>query len=232
MSRVWERFSQSAALSAVALLAVAPHIYYLGAVAHTERLLARYPGLTLEEIFKFDLMKVGILIVISSLVGFFFSQRNGLPGLGSLRSALKPWWLLAAAPVLGAFLYLTVGRAIAQRMPGLYPVSVFWALVVLLKGAVFDELVARFGMMTLVSGVTRRPWIAILLQAVFFTAIAVKDLGIWGVSGASALFWASIATTFVVHLVYGGLYARRGLLCAMFFHGLVDLRFVAHALFS
>ena len=227
----WGKLTQAGLLSGLALCAVAPHAYYLGAVAHTERLSARYPGLSVQEILQLDLLKLGVLIVISSLVGSFFSRRNKLPDLGAVRALPKAAWLLA--PLASLIIYLTLGRALAERLPGQYPAALGWAAVVLVKGAVFDELVARYGMMTLFAGVTRSARGAIGLQAVFFTAIVFKDLGALGVSASwDGLFVGSLVCSFVTHLVYGAVYAKYGLIPSMVVHALVDLRFVAHALVS
>ena len=116
-----------------------------------------------------------------------------------------------------------------------------------IKGAVFDEVVARFGVMTICCGILgvrrrsvssafdgrspmgRRIWIANGIQAIFFTGLGWTSLHFFGVS-PSLQYWfiASLVASFGIHLLLGTIYARYGLIAAMLFHLGLGLKFIVH----
>lgn len=223
----WPALGQAGLVAGLALAAVLPYVYYLSHVA-----LPRGLPLPVERLLEADLALTGVLVLICSLAGALLARRYGLVGLGDLTR------LRGAAPqILGwgvtlcAGSYLALGRPLARVAPGSYPSSLGWALLFPFKGALFDETVARFGMMTIICGVVRRPLAASLLQAVFFAAITVKNLSFHGVHLPwGALLAAVLLTALVVHFVQGMVYARHGLLAAAALHWVVDLKYVVHAL--
>jgi len=103
------------------------------------------------------------------------------------------------------------------------------------KGAVFDEVVARYGMMTLMVGVLRRPFAANVMQAIFFAAVGARALFFDGGGqgpGLDLFTLAHLITPLAVALLAGHVYVRHGLLAAIALHAAVGLRYFAHALFS
>jgi hypothetical protein len=180
-----------------------------------------------------DMLSMAVIVVVSALAGSFLSERAKLGGIGSLRSIRQSArWILTVGPLLGGLLYWALGRELAKRVPGYYPSAFGWALVVALKGATFDEIVARYGMMTLFTGGTRSVILGDLFQAAFFTLLGAKTLNLSGIAPGQfgGLLTLGLAGTFLVHLVAGGIYARFGLASACLFHFLTDLRFPLHAL--
>lgn len=217
-------------LAGLAMVAVVPFAYRS---AHTfADAVVRNTRLSPEEALRVDLIRLATLIILSALVGSAFSERYRLGGLGRWPGLLALRLHLAAVPVFGVLSYLAFGRVLAARLPGTFPDEPIWALAYALKGAAFDEVVARYGLMTIFAGLAR-PAIANLLQALFFTATIWKGLGFFGVDASyDAYFLLSVGSAFGLHLYLGAIYARHGLIPAMGLHFLYDLRFLLHALWS
>ena len=231
---VWSALRVAAVVAAVALVGVAPFMHYLTAVAFPDAVQRRFPSVGTDQIIRQDLGSVALVIVLAALVGALRSERYGFAGLGdAARVRQARWLLLVVAPLVACASYLLFGRAIAERVPGYYPSSPAWGLARACKDAMFDEVVARYGMMTMLAGVVRYGWLANLLQAAFFTTIAYLGLAFYGVSPSlSAPFAASLVASFAISLGLGAIYARYGLIAAMLFHFVLGLRFVVHALMA
>ncbi len=229
---LWRALSRAAVLAGAAFLGAAGYVYYLTIVAFPDRIDRRFGAASREQILRVDMAMIALLVVVAALVGSIFAKRYRLAGLGTFADLRRSLLLvLTAGPALSIFSYLAYGLAIVDVVPGYYPRQVIWALAVVAKGVLFDEVVARYGMMTIFAGVTPKLWLANLLQATFFTAMVFKSLSFYGLAVVwNAYFLSSLATAFGSHLIYGGLYAKRGLYAAMALHLVVDLRFVAHAL--
>jgi hypothetical protein len=222
----------SAIVATAAMVGGAVHVYYLTEVGFAQKVRERFGPVGAATIARTEMVSLGAVVLVAALVGSLCSERYGLGGIGDgakLRAAGK--LILIAAPCLGAASYLLLGRSMAVRIPGYYPASVFWASCLALQGALCEEVVARYGMMTIFCGVVRRPWIANVLQAVFFTALGAVGLSFYGLRvSCDALVVASLVVSVAIHLSLGAIYARYGLLASMLFHFVLGLRFVAHAL--
>ena len=225
--------TEAAVIAALCFLSAVPYLYYLTHVAFTDRLLERFSSVTIGEVIRADLVMVASVSVLCALVGSLASRRYGLGGLGLGTVRLLNWRrFVGLAAGLGALTYLLFGRTLARNVPGYYPSSLMWAAMMPIKGALFEETVARYGMMTVVTGIARRPMVANLIQAAFFTLMMAKGLDFYGVSaqGQSILLLGLVASTMLLNVVYGWAYARLGLTVAAILHAVVDLRFVVHAL--
>jgi hypothetical protein len=219
-------------LTALGIVPAAWHLRYLIGLPELGQAPPGLPSTSTREVVTTDFLLVWLLLALCSLVGCFLSQRYQLAGLGTWQQ------LREAAPVvivggfaLGAASYLVFGRRLAEVAPGLYPDAIGRALLMALKGALVEETVARFGMMTILAGMVRRPWLANILQAAFFTAISVKALAFFGVE-VDGFVKASMAAGFALHLVLGAVYARWGLIPAALMHLVADLKFAVHAVIT
>ena len=227
---VWTRLSRAALVAGLAFATAAPYLYYLSTVAFPERVSDRF-GLSPAEVLAVDLPLTAAAAALAALIGALFSERHGLPGLGTwadLRAALRRFGPVAA--IASALGYAVVGRALAARVPGTSPDTLGWALVVWAKAAVFDEVIARYGMLTVVWSVTRRRWLANGLQAAFFTATVVQGLGFLGVApSADPTFAGALALTFAGHLAMGAAQLRYGLRTTVALRALFEVRYLLHA---
>ncbi|MBW2528803.1 MAG: CPBP family intramembrane metalloprotease [Deltaproteobacteria bacterium] len=233
-SDLYPALRTTAWVAVVALLGVAPHLYYLTSIAFADRLRERFTDSGLQDLIRAELASVALVVLVVSSVGALFAKRYGLVGVGSVADLRRArLWVLAVAPALSLATYLLFGRAIAARVPGYYPEELYWALAKALKGALFDEVVARFGMMTILCGIFRRVWLANVLQAAFFTVLAVLGLSFYAVEPTASVYFAvSIAASVGIHLLLGWTYAKYGLVTAMALHFVYGLKFLLHALLT
>jgi hypothetical protein len=228
----WRAFLEAGVVAGLAFAALVPYLYYLTRIAFADALKQRFGNTSTEQLLRVDLVLIGIALIICSLVGSLLARRYRLPGLGSMAAVRRALpYIVPGGALLSAGTYLFFGRHLARRVPGYYPASLGWALLVMVKGAFFDETIARFGMMTIFSGVVRHLWLANLLQAAFLTFITTRSLPFFGI----AVDWnpflvASVGSSVVVHLAHGWTYGRFGLLSAAALHLLVDSKYALHAL--
>jgi hypothetical protein len=222
------------AIAGIGFLAAMPHVYYLTRVAFGQRMREQLAPRSVEEMLRADLVLIGLAVAITALAGTFLAERYGLPGLGDrrrLRAALPV--LVPGGLLLSAGTYLGFGRHLARRVPGYYPTSFRWAAMLMVKGALFEETVARYGGMTILCGAVRRPWLANLMQAAFFTFLTARNVGFYGLSfGWNLASAASLGSSAVVHLALGLAFARAGLLGAALLHLIIDLKYLAHCLLA
>jgi hypothetical protein len=228
------RLLEAGVVAGLAFLAVAPYLHYLTRVAFGDAARRFVAPVPLTRALEADLLLLGVLVTACALAGSLFGRRHGLAGRGDLRllrASLSR--VLPAGAVLAAGTYLLFGRHLAARVPGIYPASLAWAALLLIKGAVFDEAVARYGVMTLLCAAVRRPWIANLLQAALFTWLTSRNLAFHGVTIPWGLFLlASLASSLAVHLGHGLAFARFGLASSVTMHAVTNLKYVAHALLA
>jgi hypothetical protein len=247
-SGIWHRLRVAALLAAAALGALTPYLYYLTHVAFAAAARRRLPGLPAAELLSAEWIALALVIVTASLAGTFGAERYGLRGVGDGASLPEAKWLiLLAAPLLSLGSYWLLGRHLAERVPGYYPAGLGWALAHVLKGALFDEVVARYGMMTICLGalasraagdragaaprLTWKVWLANLIQAAFFTALALGGLSFYGLAPSRTFFFvASLVASLAIHLSLGYVYARYGLVAAMAFHLVLGLKYLVHVL--
>ncbi|MFO0725112.1 MAG: hypothetical protein U1E65_15130 [Myxococcota bacterium] len=229
MSSLGERARGAAWVAGAAYLVAALHAAHVAHEALPEGTRARAGSLSPDDILRADLLRLAVVILMSALIGALFSQRNGLLGLGSLDAVRRSWRWTAAGGALSLSFYLALGAAQAARFPAQYPCGVVWASLAWLKASVSEEVIARYGMMTLVTGVLRHRTSANLVQAVFFTMVSLRSLtGAEGVLDLDSAGWWSLGSTFLVHLASGFVYARYGLVAAFGLRASTGLRLLLH----
>lgn len=168
----------------------------------------------------------------SALAGRFFSRRYGLGGVGSwdlLRKDLPG--LAGLALVLIPVFLFALDPIIFQGRELLYPGELGAAAGITLKSSVFEEVVLRYGVVTILAGLTRSVWPAVILGAAFATVLGLRSGFIVGMDlEVSTPFLLMILVSLALNLFYGVLYARRGLVSSMTAHFLIDLKYPVAAL--
>lgn len=93
---------------------------------------------------------VFFLAFLCALVGFLYSERLGLPRFGRARDMLA-WlgWGLVGGIIFMPGVWLLVDRTVLTYAPLAYPDTWDWALADMLGTAVTQEVLARFGLLTI-----------------------------------------------------------------------------------
>jgi hypothetical protein len=197
---------------------------------------------TSREIFYLSLAQAFIvfsLAVLCSLVGFLYSDRLRLPGFGHFNDLFI--WLpggLAVGTFLTPFSYLLFDREMLRLTPGIYPNSWEWAVATVVGGAVAQEVIVRFGLLTI--GVYLLQWIGYHRHP--WPAIAVISTG---GAGGVILFIAkfdlfqnlpvphiltALLFAFVLQWIFCETYLRKGLVATICIHIGLAVKFLIFSL--
>ncbi len=214
-------------LGAAAMFASLPMFFYrfqhlTGAIFRVQPTAERAYYLALCQSFI-----VFCLAFLSALIGFVYAKRLRLPGFG--KPADIRVWLpvgLIAGLIVTPISYLILDRGVLRLFPEVYPPSLAWAFANILGGAISQEVIVRFGLLTigvyLVDKWTRqgRPWPAIAVLSVFGAAgsyLLISRLDM--VSGLStSQITIMLLLSFLIQWILCEVYVRRGLLAALCVH--------------
>ncbi len=221
-----ERTRDSFILAGVCMVAAYPACHYM---AH-HMLHRMLPGEVGPGAAKVSMLYQLIMIfgaaMISSMVGFFYSERLGLKGLEGIRlfrRNLLPY--LALGMVMIPFSYMLTDRHLFVLIPEYYPSSFVQALGYPLGLALPTEVIFRFGLVTMLVyfwrwlEFTRHPWPASVIVAAFAMVkvfLDFKNMGL--IQEFDSFVLRMLASTLLANLIFGEIYIRRGLLAAIFAH--------------
>jgi hypothetical protein len=204
-----------------------------------------------EVLRALSLINPALLVITAALVGTRLAPRIGLdaPAIRALLAGSSPvqvlrrqgtkslWVGLAAGALLAAYALVTepyfasLGADAASRLEGLTPPLI----VKILYGGVAEEIMARWGLMTLVSWLAwwlaGRPaappgavyWIGILAAALAFAASHLPFLYALTGSPPHWLLALVLAGNGIAGVAFGWLYWRAGLEAAIMAHALAHV---------
>ena len=165
--------------------------------------------------------------LICSLVGFLYYDRLGLVGFGKL-SDLRAWlpWALVLGILITPLLYYLADRRLMSLIPEAFPRPWPWALAWMAGSALSQEVVARFGLLSIGVYLLRwrsfkgHPWPAIAAVSVFSAFSAVIFLDRINFSARLELWQIGVLTLtiFAFQWILCEVYLRKGLLAALALH--------------
>ena len=214
-----ERVKEAVILAGACFLASFPLMYDQVPAMMAPQLLAPLtPDQTLNYVL-YHVLLIFAAALLCALVGFLYSPRLQLPGLGDWKRERRwlPLYLLAGLAVVPVSYYL-IDAELRRRLPGYFPESVLWALGHTLGRTLAPEVIARFGMTTIAVYLVRwlggkgHPWPAVLAVALFGAVgswIAQGRLGLQ--PGLNLFTLTGVGLAFGSNLVFGEIYLRRGL---------------------
>lgn len=214
-------------LTCLSVVSAYPFLLYLWKRGSVESIGVALPAREYYSLLQGEFLLILGASLFSALAGRFFSLRYGLAGLGSW-SALKkdlPRITGLALILIPVFLY-ALDPVIFNHHRLLYPRELWAAAAVTLKSSVFEEVVLRYGVITILAGLIRRPVLAVILGTLFATMLGVRSGVVVGIQpGISFQFFLMLVVSFGLNLFYGFLYSRRGLYTSMAAHLLIDLKY-------
>jgi hypothetical protein len=206
---------RSFVLSVCCTLFALPYFHYLIFFARGREVLPHtgHPwNLLLTQLFL-----LFFLCLLSSMVGFSFSKRLGLPGLGD-PSALKEDLpvLLTLGALMMCLSYFLFDRYFYEVSPLSYPQGTLYLLFLPFKGAFTEETILRLCLVTLCIGIVKRKGAGILLASFVASFFSIKYFHFMGIEwGFNYLFTVQVLLSFAAHLLLGYLFVTRGFLYAM-----------------
>lgn len=220
---------QAMILTVIALLAVIPYIRYLLETAMGRGKMGLEAA---SGVFVTDLLLLGILLFLCSLVGLSFSPRYHLPGLGLSKRLVHDTPLLVfGGLVLAALTFFLFDRYFYVISSGSYPTSPLMLFSLPVKGAVTDEVILRLGMLTLAVGLLKHRGAGVILIAALASLMSLRYFQFLGIPlGLNYVIVAHLVLSFLGNLVLGYLYVSRGLMHAMILKAVYGSRYLAVAL--
>jgi hypothetical protein len=216
--------------ASVATLLTIPYFHYLITTVARGDLSGTIPGH--HHFLPLQLFLLFVICLLSAVVGFTFGKRYALPGFGASRRYIHDLpLLLAAGAALMIISCVFFDRYFYMLSPGSYPEGLLYLLVIPLKGAVAEELILRFGLVTIGVGICRNRYAGVILVAVFATLLSIRYFIFIGIDIAfSYIFIVQVILTFLVNCILGYLFVTRGLVYAMTVKLVYGVKYVLVAL--
>ena len=213
-------------LTGLGLISCYPYFVYLWLQTPVKTIGIHLEGRDFNAFLQGEVLVVLGACFISSLVGRFFSVRYGLAGLGSFTGMIKEIKNFALLAVILIPIFLFILDPIFSKSPVLNP-RTFWAAAgVTLKSSIFEEIVLRYGIITILAGIFRRTYLAVFIGSVLATLLGIRSGFMTGMSlEPSISLILMVSVSLLLNLFYGYLYASRGLISAMSAHLLIDLKY-------
>ncbi len=167
------------------------------------------------------------LAFLSALIGFIYTERLRLPGFG--KPADIRVWLpvgLIAGLIFTPISYLIFDRGVIRSIPEIYPASLLWTLVVTAGRALSQEVIVRFGLLTIGVylwdrwGRKGRPWPAIAAISAFGAAgsyLMMSRLEMVSRLSPSQIM-IMLVLSFLMQWILCEVYIRKGFLAAVCVH--------------
>ena len=164
-----------------------------------------------------QLLLLFILTFLSSMVGYSFSNRYRLHGLGDPRALVSALPLVAAGgAVINVISYFVFDRFFFEISPASYPTDTLFLWSYPFKRAFTDEIILRFCLITIAVGLFRSKSIAVVIISAFAAIATVKYFHFMGLPvGLNTIFLTQLLIGFLANLLLGYLFVTRGLLYSM-----------------
>jgi hypothetical protein len=218
-----DNFYKGLLLSTICFLLLVPSILW-GYLSEHARVVIE-PGMLKARIFA-DTFLIWVAMQISATAGFAWAIKLGLAGFEKW-SEFKKNLFLAIAIGLG----IAVIEAIIFDMWLLKPMVKMSSANPFMSGKnVVEELILRFGIMTMAFRLVRKTWVAIFIAALFNVMMAVEGTISLKVTPPTGLMAIAIVKISLLSLLYGYLCARKGLLSDMTVRFVAGMKFLVYFL--
>ncbi len=223
--------NKSLVLAFLSVFFTIPWFHYLIFLAPEKALLPMIPNP--NAVLTAELLLLFVICFLSSMTGFIFSKRAGLPGFGTAENWMHSLPLLV---FLGFGMivcsWLLFDRHFIQISPVSYPDHPAYLLFFPLKGALTDEIIMRFCLLTICIGLLRRRLAGIFIVSLFASLLTLKYFRFIGISpGFNYLFLMQMLLSFVSNFLLGYVYVTRGLLSSMTLKLIFGAKYVLIVLF-
>jgi hypothetical protein len=206
-----DNFVKGLWLSLICLLLVIPYIlwaYYVSSAGYVEK------NLPPEKIVPFlilDIFKIWVAMQISATAGYAWAKKPWLAGAGSLNDFMRSIPLIIFLGIgIAAVEILIFDFRLLKPLMQLEPLNPF------LSGRyVTQELILRFGIMSIAFRLIKSIPIAIIISAVFDALLMLEGVLSTGIIVPKGLLAIGLAKGTILAVFYGYLCAKRGLIADM-----------------
>ncbi len=163
------------------------------------------------------LLLLFILTFLSAMVGFSFSNRYQLHGLGDPSALVHSLPLVVAGgAVITVLSYFFFDRSFFEISPVSYPRNPLFLLSYPFKRAFTDEIILRFCLVTIAVGLFKSKSAGVIFVSAFAAIATAKYFHFIGLPvGLNSIFLTQLFIGFLANLLLGYLFVARGLLYSM-----------------
>jgi hypothetical protein len=207
--------AKSLALAIASTLFTLPYFHYLiSEIPYRQRL---PQGADSIIILLTQLLLLFILTFLSAMVGFSFSNRYKLHGLGDPRALVSSLPLVVAGgAVITVLSYYFFDRFFFEISPASYPRNPLFLLSYPFKRAFTDEIILRFCLVTIAVGLFKSKSAGVILVSAFAAIATIKYFHFIGLPvGLNTIFLTQLIICFLANLLLGYLFVARGLIYSM-----------------
>lgn len=210
---------KSLGLSLICTLLTAPYFCHLLAI--TFRTHGHFSvQADFNILFVSELFMLFLVCFLSSVAGFSFTKKMGLPGMGDAAGFFKTLPLILFSGVLMAGLsYLLFDRLFFRVSPESYSGGILHIVSYPFKAAFTDEVILRFALVTISIGILKKRFTGVLAVSAIASVFTIKYFKFMGLDYTSNhLFISQLLISFVLNLILGWLFVTRGLFYSMALH--------------
>ena len=207
--------TKSLALAIASTLFTLPYFHYLiSEISFRQRLPQSADSFI---ILLTQLLLLFILTFLSAMVGFSFSTRYNLHGMGDPRALVSSLPLVVAGgAVIIVISYFFFDQFFFEISPASYPRNPLFLLSYPFKRAFTDEVILRFCLVTIAVGLFKSKSAGVIFVSAFAAIATVKYFHFIGLPvGLNTIFLTQLFISFVTNFLLGYLFVARGLLYAM-----------------
>jgi hypothetical protein len=207
--------AKSLALAIASTLFTLPYFHYLiSEISYRTRLPQSADSFI---ILLTQLLLLFILTFLSAMVGFSFSNRYKLHGLGDPRALVSSLpSVVAGGAVITALSYFFFDRYFFEISPASYPRDPLYLLSYPFKRALTDEIILRFCLVTIAVGLFKSKSAGVILVSALAAIATVKYFHFIGLPvGLNTIFLTQLFIGFLANLLLGYLFVARGLFYSM-----------------
>ncbi len=164
-----------------------------------------------------ELALLWLVLLLSSLIGFSFSQRLELPGFGRMREFLiaLPLLILGGLALVGVS-YFAFDRYFFAISPVSFPNKPIYLFAIPFKAALADETILRLGLVTIGVSLTKNKSAGVILMSAVSSLLTVKYFEFIGIPFALNHFYiVYLLLSFLGNIILGWLFVTRGLAYSM-----------------
>jgi len=220
-----EVLKKSLCLASLCVLFTVPYVYHMLSVSmKTQANLPMTQGVF--TVMSLELFLLFVVCFLSSISGFSFSRRFQLPGLGDIRRFKETFpFLLVTATVVGIITYVLFDRQFFFISPESYPDSTWYLVSYPFKLAFTNEVVLRFGLVTLAVGFLKQRIGGVIAISAIAAIFSMKYFRFLGMDYPyNYIFISQFVIAFLVNFILGYILVTRGLIYAMMMHFLFGIK--------
>lgn len=215
-----DNFYRGLALSLICLVLVTPYILWAYYVSSVEYVSKELPKEKVPAFLLLDIFKIWVAMQISATAGFAWAKKPHLAGIGTTKGYIKSLPLIFILGIgIGAIEIFVFDFRLLKPLMKIEAVNPF------ISGRyVAQELILRFGIMSIAFRLLKSVPLAIIISAVFDAGLMLEGALAMKISLPPGLLAIAISKGAIMALFYGYICSKRGIIVDMSVRFLVGMK--------